>query len=84
MKRKIGRKNFKEVDLKKNYCFLTEDDHIVNGYRVRVCLHNRYTYRPGVAGARTNLTANRNCIAHTNKQHKFNDSDNAHNANVTS
>lgn len=45
----------------------------------------RHTYRPfGARGECTNFTANRNCIAQTRRQHKFRDSVNAHNANVTS
>lgn len=45
----------------------------------------RHTYRPfGAEGECTNFTANRNCIAHTRRQHKFSDNVNAHNANVTS
>lgn len=43
-----------------------------------------YTYLPVVAGARTNLTANKNCIAQTRRQHKFRDKESAHNARVTS
>lgn len=39
---------------------------------------------PVVAGARTNLTANRNWMAHTSRQHRFNDSERAHSASVTS
>ena len=35
-------------------------------------------------GARISFTANKNCMAHTSKQHKFNDNDNAHKASVTS
>lgn len=43
------------------------------------------TYLPfGADGECTSFTANRNCIAHTRRQHRFNDSVNAHNANVTS
>lgn len=43
------------------------------------------TYRPfGAEGECTNLTAKRNCIAHTSRQQRFNESVNAHNANVTS
>lgn len=42
------------------------------------------TYRPDVAGALTNFTANRNWIPHTRRQDKFNVNDSAHRANVTS
>lgn len=42
------------------------------------------THLPGVAGARTNLTANKNWIAQTSRQHRFKDKDNAHSASVTS
>lgn len=42
------------------------------------------TYRPSNMGDLTSLTANRNCIAHTSKQHKFKERDRAHSANVTS
>lgn len=38
----------------------------------------------GADGEFTNFTANRNWMAHTNKQHKFRDNVRAHNANVTS
>lgn len=41
-------------------------------------------YLPPVAGALTSLTANKNCIAQTSKQQRFNDNDSAHKANVTS
>lgn len=46
----------------------------------------RYLFvRPfGAEGECTSFTANRNCIAHTRRQQRFNDSVNAHNANVTS
>lgn len=44
----------------------------------------KYPYRPDVGGALTNLTANKNWIAHTSKQHRFSDNDRAHSANVTS
>lgn len=43
-----------------------------------------FSYLPVVAGARTNLTANRNWMAHTSRQHRFNDSERAHSASVTS
>lgn len=43
------------------------------------------THRPfGAEGECTSFTANRNCIAHTRRQHKLRDSVNAHRANVTS
>lgn len=42
------------------------------------------TYLPGVTGARSNLTENKNWMAHTNKQHKFKHKDSAHSASVTS
>lgn len=35
-------------------------------------------------GLRTSLTVNKNCMAHTKRQQRFNDNVNAHNANVTS
>lgn len=38
----------------------------------------------GADGECTNFTAKRNCIAHTSKQQRFNESVNAHNASVTS
>lgn len=39
---------------------------------------------PSKFGDLTSLTANRNCMAHTSKQHRFRDNDKAHNAKVTS
>jgi hypothetical protein len=43
------------------------------------------THRPfGADGECTNLTANRNWIAHTRRQQRFSERVNAHNANVTS
>lgn len=43
------------------------------------------TYLPfGAEGECTSLTAKRNCIAHTSRQQRFNESVNAHNAKVTS
>lgn len=46
----------------------------------------RYLFvRPfGADGECTSLTANKNCIAHTRRQHRFSDNVNAHSANVTS
>lgn len=44
-----------------------------------------YTHLPEITGGvLTNFTANKNCIAHTSKQHKFRDNDRAHSASVTS
>lgn len=44
-----------------------------------------YTHLPEITGGvLTNFTANKNCIAHTSKQHKLRDNDRAHSASVTS
>ena len=47
--------------------------------------NNDYPYLPPAAGdAPTSLTAKRNCIAHTSRQHRFSDRESAQRAKVTS
>lgn len=49
-----------------------------------MCYDDAHLSFAETGGARISFTANRNCMAQTSRQHKFNDNDKAHRAKVTS
>lgn len=79
-----SRKRERESLIKLSWRRLTRNTHIHTDKQTSKCYLYPYL-PPATAGeAPTSLTAKRNWIAHTSRQQRFSDSDNAQRANVTS